>query len=257
MFRKFLLFPALRPFFLIVMLLVLWDLSIRIFGIAAYLVPPPMQVVHQLIAEWPRLLAEGWKTTLATLGGFGLTIVIGIPIAMVIAYSRVVESYVYPLLVFSQSVPKVAIAPLFVVWFGFGIFPKIIVAFLLGFFPVVVSTVMGFKSVESDMLDLARSMGASRLQTFFKISLPQALPAIFAGLKVSVTLAVVGAVVGEFVGSNSGIGYLLQVANGNFDLPLMFAGLVVLSSIGVILFGLVDLIERLMIPWHASQRPAH
>ena len=239
MFRKFLLFPALRPFFLIVMLLVLWDLSIRIFGIAAYLVPPPMQVVHQLIVEWPRLLAEGWKTTLATLGGFGLTIVIGIPIAMVIAYSRVVESYVYPLLVFSQSVPKV------------------IVAFLLGFFPVVVSTVMGFKSVESDMLDLARSMGASRLQTFFKISLPQALPAIFAGLKVSVTLAVVGAVVGEFVGSNSGIGYLLQVANGNFDLPLMFAGLVVLSSIGVILFGLVDLIERLMIPWHASQRPAH
>ncbi len=114
MFRKFLLFPALRPFFLIVMLLVLWDLSIRVFGIAAYLVPPPMQVVHQLIAEWPRLLAEGWKTTLATLGRFGrfgLTVVIGIPIAMVIAYSRVVESYVYPLLVFSQSVPKVAIAP--------------------------------------------------------------------------------------------------------------------------------------------------
>jgi NitT/TauT family transport system permease protein len=165
-----------------------------------------------------------------------------------------VESYVYPLLVFSQSIPKVAIAPLFVVWFGFGIFPKIISAFLLGFFPVVVSTVMGFKSVEPDMIDLARSMGGSRLQTFFKISLPQALPAIFSGLKVSITLAVVGAVVGEFVGSNSGIGYVLQVANGNFDLPLMFAALVVLSSIGVLLFAAIDVVERLMIPWHASQR---
>jgi len=226
MLRKLLLSPALRPFLLILMLLVLWDLAIRLFKIPAYLIPPPWEVVKQLVAEWPHLLAESWKTTLATLGGFGLTILIGIPIAMVIAYSRVVESYVYPLLVFSQSIPKVAIAPLFVVWFGFGIFPKVISAFLLGFFPVVVSTVMGFKSVEPDMLDLSRSMGASRLQTFFKISLPQALPQIFSGLKVSVTLAVVGAVVGEFVGSNSGIGYVLQVANGNFDLPLMFAALV-------------------------------
>src|SRR5690606_20427740 len=200
------------------------------------------------------LLSESLFTTEATIWGFLLSIAVGVPIAMVIAYSRLVESYVYPLLVFSQSVPKVAIAPLFVVWFGFGILPKVITAFLLGFFPVVVSTVMGFKSVESDMLDLARSMGASRLQTFFKISLPAALPAIFSGLKVSVTLAVVGAVVGEFVGSNSGIGYVLQVANGNFDLPLMFAGLVLLSVIGVLLFVVVDLIERMMIPWHASQR---
>ncbi|MCW5261610.1 ABC transporter permease [Verminephrobacter eiseniae] len=254
MLRKLLLCPALRPFLLLLLLLALWDLVIRLFEIPAYLIPPPWEVVKQFVAEWPRLLSESWKTTLATLGGFGLTIVIGIPIAMLIAYSRLVESYVYPLLVFSQSIPKVAIAPLFVVWFGFGILPKVISAFLLGFFPVVVSTVMGFKSVEPDMLDLARSMGASRLQTFFKISLPQALPAIFSGLKVSVTLAVVGAVVGEFVGANSGIGYVLQVANGNFDLPLMFAALVVLSSIGVVLFVAVDLIERSMIPWHASQR---
>jgi len=254
MLRRLMLFPALRPFFLIILLLVLWDLAIRIFEIPAYLIPRPEQVVGQLISEWNRLLRESWQTTKATLGGFALTIVFGIPVAMVIAYSRLVESYVYPLLVFSQSIPKIAIAPLFVVWFGFGILPKIISAFLLGFFPVVVSTVMGLKSVEPDMLDLARSMGASRLQMFTKISLPHALPAIFSGLKVSITLAVVGAVVGEFVGSNSGIGYVLQVANGNFDLPLMFAALVVLSSIGVLLFLAIDIAERLMIPWHASQR---
>ena len=252
--KRLLLSPWARPVLLIMLIIVLWELAIRIFRIPPYLVPAPEAVVKQLVAEWPRLWRESVPTTYATLGGFALSIAFGIPMALLIAYSRTIESFVYPLLVFSQSVPKIAIAPLFVVWFGFGIIPKVIAAFMLGFFPVVVSTVAGFKSVDSDMIDLARSMKASRLQTFMRISLPQALPSIFAGLKVSITLAVVGAVVGEFVGSNSGIGYLLQIANGNFDLPLMFAALTVLSGIGVLLFVAVDLVERLMIPWHASHR---
>ena len=252
--RRVLLSAWMRPILLIVILLVLWDLAIRALRIPPYLIPAPEAVVKQLYLEWPKLWREALVTTYATLGGFALSIAFGIPMALLIAYSRTIESFVYPLLVFSQSVPKIAIAPLFVVWFGFGIIPKVICAFMLGFFPVVVSTVMGFKSVDPDMLDLARSMKASRLATFMRISLPQALPSIFAGLKVSVTLAVVGAVVGEFVGSNSGIGYLLQIANGNFDLPLMFAALTVLSAIGVILFVAVDVVEHLMIPWHASHR---
>jgi len=243
-----------RPVILVLLLIALWELVIRLFRIPPYLIPAPEAVVKQLVEQWPTLLQQSIPTTLATLGGFAMSIAVGIPLALVIAYSRTVESYVYPLLVFSQSVPKIAIAPLFVVWFGFGIIPKVISAFMLGFFPIVVSTVMGFKSVDPDMLDLARSMKASRLATFMRISLPQALPSIFAGLKVSITLAVVGAVVGEFVGSNSGIGYLLQIANGNFDLPLMFAALTVLSAIGVLLFVAIDVVERLLIPWHASQR---
>jgi len=243
-----------RPILLIGLLLILWEAVVVVFRIPPYLIPAPWDVVVQLVTEWPKLLRESLVTTYATLGGFGLSIAFGIPMALMIAYSRTVESFVYPLLVFSQSVPKVAIAPLFVVWFGFGIIPKVIAAFLLGFFPIVVSTVVGFKSVEHDMLDLARSMKATKLQVFLRISFPQALPSIFAGLKVSVTLAVVGAVVGEFVGSNSGIGYVLQIANGNFDLPLMFAALTVLSLIGVLLFAAVDLVERLTIPWHASHR---
>jgi NitT/TauT family transport system permease protein len=147
------------------------------------------------------------------------------------------------------------------VWFGFGIVPKVIAAFLLGFFPVVVATVQGFKSVEADVIDLARSMGASPWKVFLKFRLPTALPSIFSGLKVSVTLAVVGAVVGEFVGSNSGIGYVLQKATGSFDLPLMFAALVLLSLVGVLLFLAIEGVERWLMPWHASQRdgqqPAH
>lgn len=252
--KKWITSPALRPIWLLVMLVLLWDLTIRLFKVPPYLIPTPMSVVGQLRNEWPMLWRETLPTLYATLGGFALSGLIGVPIAMWIAYSRLVESFVYPLLVFSQSVPKVAIAPLFVVWFGFGVLPKVIVAFLLGFFPVIVSTVQGFKSIEPDVIDLARSMGASPMKIFLKFRLPHAMPAIFSGLKVSVTLAVVGAVVGEFVGSNAGLGYVLQKANGNFDLPLMFAGLVILSMVGVLLFLLIELVERWMMPWHASQR---
>lgn len=252
--KRWLLHPATRPFWLILILLLLWDIAVRLFKIPPYLIPPPLAVVRELGKEWPMLLAQSLPTLYATLGGFAASALVGVPIAMWIAHSRTVESFVYPLLVFSQSIPKVAIAPLFVVWFGFGIVPKVIAAFLLGFFPVVVSTVQGFKSIEPDVIDLARSMGASPLKIFMKFRLPQALPSIFSGLKVSVTLAVVGAVVGEFVGSNSGIGFVLQRATGTFDLPLMFAALVVLSTLGVLLFLAVEIVERWLMPWHASQR---
>jgi NitT/TauT family transport system permease protein len=243
-----------RPFLFLIFIVIAWDLSIRLFKIPAYQIPAPADVVAVLWQDWPELARQSWPTTYATIWGFVLSALFGIPAAMLIAGSRTVESYVYPLLVFSQSVPKIAIAPLFVVWFGFGILPKIISAFLLGFFPVVVSAVQGFKSVDPDMVDLARAMQGSRFHVFRAVNLPHALPAIFSGLKVSITLAVVGAVVGEFVGSNSGIGYVLQRSIGTFDLPTMFAALVILALLGVVLFWIVDRIERLVVPWHVSQR---
>jgi NitT/TauT family transport system permease protein len=244
----------LKPVFSLVLLIVLWDLAIRVFKIPPYQIPAPIDVVKALHEGWRELLSQAWPTTYATVCGFILSAIFGIPVAMLIAGSRTFESYVYPLLVFSQSIPKIAIAPLLVVWFGFDIVPKIISAFLLGFFPVVVSSVQGFKSVDPDLIDLARAMEGSSMQIFRAVSLPHAMPAIFAGLKVSVTLAVVGAVVGEFVGSNSGIGYVLQRSIGTFDLPVMFAALVILALIGVALFSIVELLERIAIPWHASQR---
>ena len=227
----------LRPLTLLVLTVLLWDVAVRIFKIPPYLIPKPYDVILTFWTDGAELFRQAVPTTIATVCGFLLSALFGIPTAMLIANSRTVESYLYPLLVFSQSIPKVAIAPLFVVWFGFGMTPKIISAFLLGFFPVVVSGVQGFKSLDPEMRDLARSM-----------------PAIFAGLKVSVTLAVVGAVVGEFVGANSGIGFVLQRSIGNFELPTMFAALVILAMIGIILFWIIDFIERLVVPWHASQR---
>ena len=246
--------PALRPIWLVLLIVLLWDLSIRVFDIKPYLVPTPWAVAQSLVGEWPMLWRQTLPTLYATLGGFAASAIVGVLLATVIAYSKLIESFVYPLLVFSQSIPKVAVAPLFVVWFGFGMLPKVIVAFLLGFFPVVVATVQGFKSVEPDVIDLARSMGASPLKVFLKFKLPTALPSIFSGLKVSITLAVVGAVVGEFVGSNSGIGYVMQKATGTFDLPLMFAALVILSVVGMLLFWIIEMAERALLPWHASQR---
>jgi len=246
--KRLLTSPGLRPFWLVVMLVVLWDLLIRAFKIPPYLIPNPLSVAKQLVAEWPMLWRETLPTLYATLGGFALSAVVGVPIAMWIAYSRVVESFVYPLLVFSQSIPKVAIAPLFVVWFGFGLVPKVIAAFLLGFFPVVVATVQGFKSVEGDVIDLARSMGANPLAIFLKFRLPHALPAIFSGLKVSVTLAVVGAVVGEWDGAKEGLAVLINLARGSlFDIPLMFAALLTIALVGVVLYLLVVTAERRLV----------
>ena len=252
--RRILTSEAVKPLLLIALILVGWDLAVRLFNIPPYLIPAPTKVVEQLVLQWELLLRETLPTLYATLGGFALSALVGIPIALLIASSRLVESYLYPLLVFSQSIPKVAIAPLFVVWFGFGLLPKIVVAFLLGVFPIVVSAVLALKSIDGEMLDLARSMRAGPLKTFLRIRLPHALPGIFGGLKVAITLCVVGAVVGEFVGSNSGLGYVLQIANGNFDLPLMFAGLFLLSIMGVVLFWIIDVVEQMLVPWHESRR---
>src|SRR6202051_4310702 len=243
-----------RPFLLLIFIVVAWDLASRLFGIPPYQIPAPADVVSVLWHDWPELLQQAWPTTYATICGFLLSALFGIPVAMLIAGSKTVESYVYSLLVFSQSVPKVAIAPLFVVWFGFGLIPKVISAFLLGFFPVVVSAVQGFKSVDPDMVDLARAMQGSRFQVFCAVNLPHAMPAIFSGLKVSGTLAVVGAGGGDLRALNSGIGYILQRSIGTFDLPTMFAALVILALLGVVLFWIVDRIERFVIPWHVSQR---
>lgn len=234
----------------------LWDASIRLFHVPPYLIPAPLDVGRALITDWQSLMAQAVPTLAASVLGFMASAMFGVPVAVMIVASRTARDYLYPLLVFSQSVPKVAIAPIFVVWFGFGLLPKVLTAFLLGFFPIVVGAVQGLTAVEPELLDLARSMEASPWQSFRMISLPHAAPAIFAGLKISVTLTVVGTVVGEFVGANAGLGVVLQRSIGNFELPLMFAALLVLALMGVVLFWLVEWWERLAIPWHSSQQGA-
>jgi NitT/TauT family transport system permease protein len=195
-------------------------------------------------------------TTQEIIGGYLLAVVVSIPLALAVTYSRFMESAVYPVIVFLQIVPKIAIAPLLIIWFGFGYTPKLLLVFLLSFFPIVVASIAGFKSVDPEIMDFARTTGASSWKMFAKIRLPQALPDIFTGLKVGAALSATAAVVAEFVASDRGLGYLLLQYNGNLDTPMVFSIIVVLSLIGLGVYYVVEVIERIAIPWHVSQQPA-
>ncbi len=242
------------PVGMILAALALWEAAAWLFSIPAYLLPAPSAILLSMDKNSAVLIKESIGTTFEILLGFALSVVVGVPLALAIYLWRPFARTVYPVLVSSQAVPKVAIAPLFLVWFGFGLMPKVLIAFLIAFFPVVINTAMGLASLEREKIYLAQSMGLGPFATFFKIQLPNALPSIFAGLKISITFAVVGAVVGEFVGGQGGLGYLLLIANGNMDTALLFAGIVALTVLGIVLFALIGLLERLVLPAHAADR---
>ncbi len=229
-----------------------WYAIIYFLNMPHYILPRPERILVEIFQQYHLMLQHGWVTTYEAVAGFLLGVAIGVPCAVLIVWSEPVGRALMPLLIFSQTMPKVAIAPLFLLWFGFGILPKVVVAFLICFFPIVISMATGLRSVETEMLELVRSMSATKLQVFFKARVPTSLPFLFSGLKVSITLSVIGAIVGEFVGSNSGLGYLVLVANGSVDTPLLFAVLIILACIGFGLYGVVSLLEPLFIPWHAA-----
>lgn len=237
-----------------IVLLLIWEAAVRIGHVPAYLLPPPSALAARLAGDFQSIAGHTLVTSGEVLLGFGLAIVISIPMAALLSQSVWAERVLHPILVVSQTVPKVAVAPLLVVWFGFGMAPKILVAFTMCFFPIVVDTLTGFKSAPATLRWLALSTGATRWQTFLHFQVPAALPHIFSGIKVASTLAIVGAVVGEFVAADRGLGYQLIVANGALDVTLSFTILVLLSVMGVVLYGVVDLLERLALPWHVSQR---
>jgi NitT/TauT family transport system permease protein len=243
-----------RPLVLLLACFAAWWAVAAAELVEPYLVPSPGATLDVLTSKADYIWQHSWVTTYETLLGFVIAVAVGVFAAVIMVYSATVEKTLYPILLFAQVVPKIAIAPLFVVWLGFGIAPKILIAVLIAFFPVVISMVTGLKAVDPEMLQLSSTMGASPWQTFVKIRLPASLPHLFSGLKVAVTLAVTGAVVGEFVGANEGLGYVILQANGNLDTPMLFAGLLVMSLIGVVLFVLVEIAEKLLLPWHASRR---
>jgi NitT/TauT family transport system permease protein len=237
-------------------LFLLWEYAVRIFGVKEYLLPPPSKVWTEFLKRHETVFHGAFVTSQEILGGYLLAVAISIPLALIVARSRFVEESVYPAIVFLQIIPKIAIAPLFIIWLGFGFTPKLLLVFLLCFFPIVVASVAGFKSVDPEIMDFARTTGARGRSLFFKITLPQALPDIFTGLKVGAALSATAAVVAEFVAADKGLGYLLQQYNGQLETPMVFAIIVLLSLIGLAVYYAVELIERLVIPWHVSQRPA-
>ncbi len=238
----------------ILVFLVVWEVGVKVLKAPVYLLPPPTVIIQVFFDELPKLARHGWVTTYEMLVGYALAIGIALPLAIAITASARFDRFVMPTMLFFQVVPKIAIAPLFLVWFGVGTLPKVLVAFLISFFPIVIDAAVGLRSMSSEMNDLARSMGASRMQTFLQFRLPTSLPYLFSGLKVAATLAIAGAVVGEFVGADKGLGYLLLVTNSNLETPLMFATILALTIIGLVFFYAVEFLEKLLIPWHVSHR---
>jgi NitT/TauT family transport system permease protein len=241
---------AVYPLLGVTVILVAWQVYVTSFGVSRIVLPGPLDILDASIRNWSLLWRESWPTFLESVLGFALALLVGIPVAVCVAVSRVLNLTLYPILIATQSVPKVAIAPIILVWFGLGLQSKMVIAFLVAFFPIVIDTAAGMRATPPGLIELARSLRASRLQTFTKVQFPAALPFIFAGAKVAVTLAVIGAVIGEFVGSLNGLGNLLLSANSQLDSPLAWAALIWLSVLGILLFAAVVAIERIVVPTH-------
>lgn len=245
---------SLPSIFSVLGVIVIWEFSVRFFNIRQYILPSPSASVMALFTYWDAIRSN-LLTTLYEIGvGFGVTVLISIPVATLISYSTIFQKTLYPFMVFIQLIPKVAIAPLFVIWFGFGMMPKILMVFLLSFFPLLMDAVAGLQSLNPRLYSMARTMSDSEWKFYWKIKLPNALPHIFSGLKTSISMATVGAVVAEFLGADSGLGYLLLRANGDINTKLLFAILIVLCLMGMVFFMIMGFIEKKVIPWHVSQR---
>lgn len=238
----------------IVASLLAWEAAVLLVRPSPLILPSPSAIA---LAFWETpsiFLRHLGFTVLTTFVGFASAVVIGVLLAVGIVYSRFLERTVYTLLVALNSIPKVALAPLFVIWMGTGTEPKIAIALMLALFPIVIDMVLGLRSVDPDMLHLARVSRASPLAVLFKIRFPCALPSLFAGMKVAVSFALVGAIVGEFVAGSKGLGFQILIAQGQFDTIRVFVSLVLLGIVGTLLFFLVDYCERVVLPWHVSQR---
>jgi NitT/TauT family transport system permease protein len=231
-----------------------WWLAKWAFGWQTFILPSPAEVARELWSRRSYLPEQTWATLLETLEGFGLAIVVGFALAILIAYSRSLERSLYPLLVAFNAVPKLALAPILVLWMGFGSGPKVVMVLLLCVFPIVLSTATGLKSTAAELDELARSLTATEAQAFRKVRLPAALPHIFVGLKVGISLAVIGAVIGEFVGATKGLGYVIVASGQNADTTLAFAAIAILAGMSIVLFYVLVALERLLVPWARHQQ---
>ena len=244
---------AIAPLLTFATLIAVWQVATSYFAVPTWLLPSPGSIAVAFV-DWRLELLQHTIVTLGeTLIGFALSIALAVPLAVGVVYSPFLRKSVYPILLALQSVPKVAVAPLLALWIGFGVLPKILVVFLVCFFPIVVATATGLSSVQPGVMDLIRSLSANQWQTFIKIRFPTAMPHIFVGLKIAITFAVIGAVIGEFVGSESGLGYLILVSSSQARTPVAFAALVVLTVMSICLYYAIEMIERRVVPWATGE----
>lgn len=238
----------------IIVLFLAWEAVIYIFKIPSYLLPAPSRIIYKFVLNFPIIMRYTWVTGYESYGGFLLAIVIGVPVSLFISFSSFLKKTLYPGVVALQLVPKIALAPIFVTWFGFGMESKIILVFMLCFFPILLNCILGFTSLSQELTYFSLSTGASPSRTFWKVRMPDALPQIFVGFKWAAVNATVGATVGEWIGGDAGLGYYIQIATGDLKMELAFAIIIMLSALGLSLYYLVKYFERKLLPWHISQR---
>src|SRR5450830_1808155 len=240
------------PWCFVIGLLVIWEAVCLLFDIPLFLLPSPMAIIGSLQKWTAPIMENAGYTFVSTLIGFSLAVVLGIALGVLIGSSRLVYRGLYPVLVAFNSIPKVAVVAVFVIWFGAGTIQAVLTAFMLSFFPIAVNIATGLATVEPELLDVLRALGASRRDILVKVGLPRSMPYFFASLKVAITLAFVGTIISETVASRRGIGYLMMAATSNFDTPLVFAGLIVTSVMGVAMYGVFAVVEKRVTGW--SQR---
>ncbi|MFE9168264.1 ABC transporter permease [Streptomyces kebangsaanensis] len=225
---------------------VVWELAVEIFNVSSFVLAKPSEFIAATVEQRELLLTAAWVTTEEILYGFLLSVVVGVVLAVAIVRFEWLERAVYPLVVLFQVVPKVALAPIFILWFGYGLAPKLLLIVVIAFFPITLNMIVGLKAVDQDLLLLMKSVGSSRNQIMTRIQFPTSLPYLFAGMRIAITLAVIGAVVAEFAGARDGLGYLIQFASTQLDTPLMFAALTLVSLLGLVLYYGMSLLEFLL-----------
>jgi len=230
-------------------LFVVWELAVRLFRIPSFVLPAPSQAIESLLPVWGVVMGHAWQTLWTTLAGFGIAVVTGVLLGAAVGTSRPLNLALYPILVGFNSVPKAALVPVLVLWFGIGTVPAILTAFLISFFPIVVNVATGLAAVPPELREVLRVLGSSRLEAFTRVSIPFSLPYFFASLKVAITLAFVGAVISEIAASQKGIGYMMTSASSQFNVPLVFGGLLLIALMGIALYAVFALLERRLVGW--------
>jgi NitT/TauT family transport system permease protein len=237
--------------------LVIWEVAIHLFSVPTFVLPAPTAVIRSLAESRYQLAVAAKATAIEVLFGFVLAAMTGILVALVIVRFERFGRALYPLVVLFQNVPKVALAPIFILWFGYDLAPKVLLIVVIAFFPVAIDMLAGLQSVEPSFVSLMRSVGAGKSKILLRVRIPHSLPHLMAGLKVAITFSVIGAIVGEFAGANQGLGYVIQFASTQLDTPLIFAALVVVSVLGLVFYYVVELAERLLVPWAPKFAPLH
>ena len=240
---------ALAPWYFTIALFAIWEAICRIFNVSSFIMPAPSQIAMAMVQYWKPLLYNSFVTLWTTLAGFLLAVAFGLLLGLVVGWSRAIYRGLYPVMIGFNSIPKVAVVPILIMWFGIGEVPAILTAFLISFFPIVVNVATGLATIEPELEDVLRALGASKLDVMRKVGIPRSMPYFFGSLKVAITLAFVGAVVSETVGANAGLGHLMSQAGSNFQMPLVFAGLMALAIEGIVMYAATALIEQRMAGW--------